>query len=398
MHIDAAHNLASLLQRRSGYNTTNRKSLLFEAAGLYRQVLRQDNERWDAWANLGSAILHSEQADLDAARCLQRAILLIEKSAQDNEQIRQATATAYFGLGSALIRFDQDEAQKAFDDEDFILLRFDNPQIAVLETAQNALRTAIALCGNNNQVLKAKAEHALMIATNSTTSSRASPLFVKALFDDFAQDFDDRLIGDLQYRVPQLIAQALMARRRKYCGFLDAGCGTGLAALELIDRSILNKNATIIGVDLSDSMIAKAQVRGIYDALLVGDLCDDSIYQRLVPEFISNPLDLIVAADVFCYLGDLEPLLSRFSQNLSIEGDLIFTVETLNSNNQNTEHWALGPSGRYAHSPKYIANLATSLGLSCIELQSIVARLENSKPVNSTLFLFQKKKNPQRRE
>mmetsp|Transcript_5255 Transcript_5255/g.6435 ORF Transcript_5255/g.6435 Transcript_5255/m.6435 type:complete len:146 (-) Transcript_5255:136-573(-) len=145
-------------------------------------------------------------------------------------------------------------------------------------------------------------------------------------------------------------------------------------------------------------MIAKAQVRGIYDALLVGDLCDDSIYQRLVPEFISNPLDLIVAADVFCYLGDLEPLLSRFSQNLSIEGDLIFTVETLNSNNQNTEHWALGPSGRYAHSPKYIANLATSLGLSCIELQSIVARLENSKPVNSTLFLFQKKKNPQRRE
>ena len=49
-HLDAAQNLAGVLQARGGYESTREASLLL------RDVVRADPTRWDAWANLGSAL------------------------------------------------------------------------------------------------------------------------------------------------------------------------------------------------------------------------------------------------------------------------------------------------------------------------------------------------------
>jgi hypothetical protein len=74
------------------------------------------------------------------------------------------------------------------------------------ENAQNAMRTAVTLDSTNVQA-------AHMLAAMSAHSdggagiSKASPDFVVALFDDFADSFDQKL-GSLGYQVPKLVGQA----------------------------------------------------------------------------------------------------------------------------------------------------------------------------------------------
>src|SRR6202030_2251488 len=53
---------------------------------------------------------------------------------------------------------------------------------------------------------------------------------VVALFDDYAERFDDHVVGTLKYRVPDLLFDAV-ARfvPPRALDVLDVGCGTGLA-------------------------------------------------------------------------------------------------------------------------------------------------------------------------
>lgn len=61
------------------------------------------------------------------------------------------------------------------------------------------------------------------------------PAFVETLFDQYADHFDEHLVGALDYAVPEMIAQAA----RDYYALqnpvriLDLGCGTGLAGEHL---------------------------------------------------------------------------------------------------------------------------------------------------------------------
>jgi hypothetical protein len=74
------------------------------------------------------------------------------------------------------------------------------------ENAQNAMRTAATLDPSNIQ-----AAHMLAAMSSDANDgegiSKASPDFVAALFDDFAESFDEKL-GALGYQVPKLVGQA----------------------------------------------------------------------------------------------------------------------------------------------------------------------------------------------
>ena len=62
--------------------------------------------------------------------------------------------------------------------------------------------------------------------------------YVESLFDGFADTFEGVLVEQLEYCAPQKVAEAAInatAHRGKYASALDAGCGTGLAGLELRD-------------------------------------------------------------------------------------------------------------------------------------------------------------------
>ena len=177
---------------------------------------------------------------------------------------------------------------------------------------------------------------------------RTFPAYVARLFDDYAARFDAHLAGELGYRGPELIAAALdRLDSRRFSRCIDLGCGTGLAGAALRERV-----DTLIGVDLSPRMIAKAREARLYDSLEVGDAV----------AFLGSPAarsaDLIVAADVFAYIGDLSPIFEAVARALANGGWLAFSVET-----REGEGYRLGPAMRFAHSDPYVREAANRAGL-----------------------------------
>ena len=97
--------------------------------------------------------------------------------------------------------------------------------------------------------------------------------YVRALFDQYAPDFDRALGEGLSYRAPALLLAAIAAackdcgRAMRFGAMLDLGCGTGLAGAAF--RPHVD---WLTGVDLSSGMIAQARAKGLYDRLIVDDI------------------------------------------------------------------------------------------------------------------------------
>ena len=140
----------------------------------------------------------------------------------------------------------------------------------------------------------------LAAASGGTAPDRAPEGYVAALFDGYAPHFEAALLG-LGYRVPGLIRRAVerllpavAAGGAPLGPVLDLGCGTGLAGVALSDLL----HGPLTGVDLSRRMLEQAAAKGIYARLRQADLA-------AVLREAGEAYALIIAADVFCYLGDL---------------------------------------------------------------------------------------------
>lgn len=182
------------------------------------------------------------------------------------------------------------------------------------------------------------------------------PAFVELLFDQYAPRFEHALVRTLDYRGPQLIMDALRA-----AGFaraeraLDLGCGTGLMGEHL--RPVCGR---LEGNDISGRMLAEARRKGLYDRLDKADIA------RL--EIGSGQYDLIVAADVFTYVGALEEIIAWCAASLTPAGWLTFTVEAGEAG------VTLRDSRRFAHAPAYLRELLASAGFRHVQLTECVMR------------------------
>ena len=109
------------------------------------------------------------------------------------------------------------------------------------------------------------------------------------LYDEWASKYDDD-VSAADYATPELAAQAvtklLRSLDRKDITILDAGCGTGLVGLRLKDL-LDDVRFSITGLDLSEKMLAMAEVKKVYDNLQQADLS-----QPLALE--SNRFDVVV--------------------------------------------------------------------------------------------------------
>jgi predicted TPR repeat methyltransferase len=194
--------------------------------------------------------------------------------------------------------------------------------------------------------------------------------YVRALFDQFAADFERTLSEGLSYRAPELllhaVALARIARRMKFDAVLDLGCGTGLAGAAF--RPFTEQ---LTGVDLSGGMIAKARTKGIYDRLIEGDVA-----QFLAAEAGLRGYNLVLAADVFVYFDDLTPVLQAVARILSPGGLVGFTVET-----HANDGVLLRETLRYAHAAEHVRAAIGSAGLKLLGLDSASTRTEKSVPV-----------------
>ncbi|WP_051961260.1 tetratricopeptide repeat protein [Devosia riboflavina] len=214
------------------------------------------------------------------------------------------------------------------------------------------------------------------MASALATTGAPNPGYVAELFDSYAGTFDAHLTGKLEYRVPQALAAALAEHGPVAGPTLDVGCGTGLVATTLPETL-----RPIDGIDISEKMIAKAQERGVYRHLRTGDahavLADE-------PDF-AGPYGLIVAADVFIYIGDIGDLFASLAARLAPGGILAFSIEF-----NEAQGIAIRSSGRFSHSPAYIHGLAAANDLSILAEVSHPIRLEREIPIPGRLFLLRR--------
>lgn len=196
-----------------------------------------------------------------------------------------------------------------------------------------------------------------------TTAPRSDAGYVRHLFDQFSADYDGRMLGQLDYAAPRILADlaGLVMPARDGLTVLDLGCGTGLAGMAFQQRA-----ARLDGIDLSPAMIEKARQRGIYGRLKVGD----------IERAIEGRYDLILAADTLVYLGDLEPLFRAVADHLSPEGFFLFTTEA-----KEGEGFELGEKRRWRHSENYLRQTAKLAKLSLAGLVAASPRTESHQPV-----------------
>lgn len=220
----------------------------------------------------------------------------------------------------------------------------------------------------------------------SRLGARAAPdappaAHVRDLFDGYAARFERSLVDGLGYRMPEHLAGMLdrLAPGRRFAHGLDLGCGTGLMAVALggrVDR--------LDGVDLSAGMVAEARAKGLYDSLRVGELVSD------LAGLPDAAFDLVLAADVFCYLGELGPALGGVARVTAPGGIVAFSVEALTAAEADGAGHRLRDSLRWGHDPAAVEATAGAVGLTPLAIERTVGRRDRGVDVEAAAMVFTK--------
>jgi predicted TPR repeat methyltransferase len=244
-------------------------------------------------------------------------------------------------------------------------------KLGELDAAAQAFRQALVVDPADAQGAAAR----LALIGRLGAPPALSQAYVARLFDDYAWRFDKHLTKNLGYRAPALIADALSAAApgRRFASALDLGCGTGLMGEALLDRA-----DHLTGVDLSSAMIAKARERNVYDELIIDEA---GAPMREQP----STFDLIIAADVLVYIGDLAPLFADVGTGLTGDGLFAFSVEACEG-----DGFKLEPTMRFAHSRAYVEATAREAGLRPLVIQSASTRREANADAPGLIWVFER--------
>lgn len=217
------------------------------------------------------------------------------------------------------------------------------------------------------------ARHLLAACSGKDVPQRATDAYVKQVFDNFAERFEERL-ESLEYKAPELVSRAVAGiydEPAEDLDFLDAGCGTGLCGPLL--RPYVRR---LEGVDLSPGMLDRAKSTGCYDALEEAELTG-FIGSR------KDAYDVIVSADTLCYFGDLQAVMAAVAAALRPGGFFIFTVELVEEGDDtNTDGFRINPLGRYSHQESYVRRVVAEGGMELKSIEHGVLRQEMGSPVN----------------
>lgn len=328
-HAEVHNNLGTAL-RQLGRNA--------EALVSYETAVRLRPDYPDALANLGMSLVFENRL-ADAETCLRKALVGAP-----------GHIGALYYLGFLLYKREE------------------------LAEAERCFRRIIAF-----QPGHANAAYFLSIIGALEAPPRSPAEYVQELFDGYAEKFDEHLVGTLKYSAPEvmdrLVRQAL-GDSALALDILDLGCGTGLCANRFTDIA-----SSLIGVDLSERMLDKARELGIYDRLENAD----------VASFLSardtQSCDLILAGDVFVYIGDLSEIFPACTRVLRDAGIISFSIEKSDAE----PPYMLRTSGRYAQRPDYIADLAAATGLHVLLVEDFILREEFGNNIAGQVYVLAKR-------
>lgn len=214
---------------------------------------------------------------------------------------------------------------------------------------------------------------------------RPPSLYVERLFDDYADRFETSLVGRLGYSVPGKLAALIAGTVDMPPHFqlaVDLGCGTGLFGPEIrgrVDR--------LEGFDLSKGMLAKAAEKDVYDHLGQADLSLEPLLSGIFDAGLQpGRADLITAADVLMYLGDLHGVMAIVRMLAADDAVFAFSVEDA----EQPEGFVLRHSLRFAHSEAYVREILADHGFAVQDLARSIIRMDAGKPVHGILFITRK--------
>jgi predicted TPR repeat methyltransferase len=245
-----------------------------------------------------------------------------------------------------------------------------------LDEAARCFERAIAL-GADNELTR----YYLASVSPTPVPPTAPRAYVETLFDTYADDFDQHLVDTLGYQAHRVLAEPLPRLLKGVVPrAIDLGCGTGLCGALLRP---LTRNLT--GVDLSAAMLDKAAALGVYDQLVQADLVDHLLQHERAG---AAPLDLVVATDVFIYVGALESVFAAVRPVLAPAGLFCFSVELApHGPADGPRDVVLQPSLRYAHGLPYLLRLARAHGLTVVHQVRQPVRRDQHEAIDG-LFVY----------
>lgn len=352
-----------------------------EAAAAYRHALQRDGDSFDAHMGLGSIGQRSGNVEL-ALSCYEQA-----------QRIRPQSAAVQLSLGVVLEKAQRSAQAITFFSRAVALDPVCAPAHQGLGNAylnQKRIPEALACF---REVLRLQPDNPvkhLVAALTGESTACAPGAYVKQLFDEYADSFDAHLVKALAYNVPENLVQQLcscLGPARGETDVLDLGCGTGLFAVALASLAEQMAIRRLVGVDLSARMLEKAAARKIYSRLEQRDL------HAMMRDEPADSYDLVAATDVLVYIGELDGLVAETRRLLRPGGLFAFSVESLEAleapaDGPAAQDYRLNPTGRYAHSARYLERLAATHAMQVLACSEATSRQDNGQPIAGCLMIW----------
>lgn len=352
---------------------------LGESEAIYRQALQINPDNAKAHYNLSITLMKLGRLE-EAEACCRRSL-----------KIDPLYAEAHQNLGNILYELSRPaEAEDSF--RRALQLKPDYAE------AHSHLGITLQTLGRPDEALShfqqlailmpdnTAAQHHIAMLTGKNTE-RAPIQYVESLFDGYADNFDKHLVQNLKYDIPEKLVSLIMrnfSSPLKKWSVLDLGCGTGLTGAAIVPFT-----KQLVGVDLSSKMLEKAHARNIYQRLEQSDLL---AMMRLEQ---NASYDLIIATDVFVYLGKLDEVICETRRLLRPGGIFAFSIEVMEpkKNDKDTPDiqpdYQLRKTGRYAQTAQYLSTLATAYHFKIKEEQNVPIRTDHGKPVNGQISVWE---------
>lgn len=326
------------------------------AEKLYKRAIELDKNNFEAHAGYAQ-MLHLSGRKAEALDEYRAAVILNPDSPEISNNlglILKDIQDYTEALGLFFNAFSKDNTKEEYQiniAETLTLLYYQNPDEAKKIAANWHKQTPDNPFANH------------MNAALNGETSETDQVYTQKLFDNFADNYE-LVLARIGYRLPREFRELTGPAQGT---IVDFGCGSGL-----IGVAYKTDFSHLIGVDLSEKMLALAEEKNCYDRLVREDTL--SFAQR---ELKTIRPSLITAADVCCYIEDLEPIFKACAPY-----PLIFSIEQASDDIKKAK---LLPTGRYQHNPQYIAELLAKY-YGTIEQHPTILRKENGEDIKGMIF------------
>jgi len=150
---------------------------------------------------------------------------------------------------------------------------------------------------------------------NRIYTLKGEPDEVRDAYKDWAQTYEKDTVEDMGYIAPAVVADKIAALMPDAKLVLDAGCGTGLAGVELSQRGF----KTVDGMDISPDMLDVAREKEVYRKLQVEDMTGPLSYE-------SNTYDAVSCVGTFTHAHVGPKGFNELLRITKLEGMVVATV------------------------------------------------------------------------